>query len=239
VRRGDGRDDALADARDDRLLGRAADQPGDVGAHRGARLGEQLDAVLGDGGDARARVLRAVDDARVDAGLHRLEHVAAGEVDAGRRLERELDAGAVGRDQRAHDVQDIAAREVVRLQVARLDGDAGLDRGDLRLRDRLGAHLAQRHHQQLEESDVRVGREAAHEEPDVLEQDDEQDQAQDRGHDEDDHRRVRGQKRHTHPRFSLDSAQPAAARVRRGAVEEDDQVVPRVAQNGDRAAARR
>ena len=64
LRRADRADDALADARQDRLLARAADQALDVRANRDARLGQDLDAVLRDAGDLRRR-----DDLRVDAHL--------------------------------------------------------------------------------------------------------------------------------------------------------------------------
>ena len=56
------------------------------GAQKGiARPRLDLDAVLGDGGD-----LRRGDDARVDAGLHSVEHVTSGEVDGGGGLGRGL-----------------------------------------------------------------------------------------------------------------------------------------------------
>ena len=62
--------------------------------------------------------VRDVDDLGVDGRLDGLEHVAAGEVDRGRRLERQLDPGAVGGDHRRDDLRDVAAGEVVRLELA-------------------------------------------------------------------------------------------------------------------------
>ena len=52
-RRADGAHHALADARDDRLLARAAHEPVDVGANRHARDSDELDSIFGDGGDFR------------------------------------------------------------------------------------------------------------------------------------------------------------------------------------------
>ena len=49
--RADRRDDAFADAGDDRLFRRAADELRQIGAHRHASTNLQLDAVLGDGAE--------------------------------------------------------------------------------------------------------------------------------------------------------------------------------------------
>ena len=62
--------------------------------------------------------VRAVDDSRFHVHLHGVKHVAAGEVDARRNTEVKRQARAVRCDQRAHDVRDAAAREVVRLELA-------------------------------------------------------------------------------------------------------------------------
>src|SRR5690606_12895150 len=79
-RRTDGRHNTFADARDDRFLGRTADEAVDVGAHGHAGACFDLNAVHGDRGDgglAGARV-RAVDHLRIDGSLHGIEDVAAG-----------------------------------------------------------------------------------------------------------------------------------------------------------------
>jgi len=102
------------------FLAGAADEPVDVRAHRHARDDLDGDAVLGHGGDARRG-----DDLRVDAHLHGFENVAAGQVDGGCPLERHVDARLVGRDQRRHDVADVPAREVVRLELIDGQRDAG------------------------------------------------------------------------------------------------------------------
>ena len=62
------------------------------------------------------RRVGAGDDLGVDARLHGLEHVAAGEVDRRGALVRQRDVGAVGGDQGADDVGHVAAGQVVRLE---------------------------------------------------------------------------------------------------------------------------
>ena len=151
VLRADGRDDALADARDDRLVRRPADQPRDVRADRHARLGEHLDPVLRHGRDlglARGGI-GTVDHLGGHAGAHGVQEVAASEVDAGGGAEVQVDAGAVGGDQRAHDAHDVAPGQKVRLEVALVDpGDARLDQVDACVDDdrRGDAPQAHRHH---------------------------------------------------------------------------------------------
>ena len=109
--RGGGTDsgnDTLADARDDGFLARAADQSVDVGAHGNARLGAQLDAVLGYCGD-----YRGFDYLRVNAHLHGHQHVAARQVDCGRAGELQRYARALRRDKRVDHAVDVTARQQV------------------------------------------------------------------------------------------------------------------------------
>ena len=94
MRRTDRRDDALADTRQHGLLTGTADQLLDIGTHRDARLGDQLDAVLGHGSHGRR-----VDDLGVHRHLHGLEHVAARQVDGRSHLEIEHDIGFLCRYQ--------------------------------------------------------------------------------------------------------------------------------------------
>ena len=59
----------------------------------------------------------AVDHLGIDAGLHGLEHVAAGQVDGRGQLEVEVDdLGLVGGDQRADHQRHVAAGQVMGLQ---------------------------------------------------------------------------------------------------------------------------
>ena len=113
-------------------------------SHGHARDHEHLDAVPGHAAD-----LRRGDDLRVHAHLHRLEHVAAGEVDGGGAVEVQGDAGLVGRDQRVDDVLDVAAGEVVGLESLDRDVEPGLHRRDAGQHDGVRRHLAQPHAHQV------------------------------------------------------------------------------------------
>ena len=99
------------------------------------------------------RRVGAGDHLGVDAGLHGLEHVAARQVDRRGSLVRQRDVGAVGGDQRPHDVRHVAAGQVVSLEArgrhAVLLGQAGLVGHDLRADDDVRVHLAERHPDQL------------------------------------------------------------------------------------------
>ena len=116
--RAQGADDALADAGDDRLFGGPADQLLQVRPHRHPGLDLHLDAVLGDAveGFAAGAPRGAVDHLGIDAGLHGLQHVAAGQVDGGRQLEIQFELGLAGGDQRPDHQRHVAAGQVVGLQ---------------------------------------------------------------------------------------------------------------------------
>src|SRR5437588_11610345 len=89
--------DALADAGDDGLLGGTADEPIELGAHRHAGTGLELNAVLADAierGPALRRV-GAVDDLRIHADTHSINDITAGDVDGRGRLPRQIHAGLV------------------------------------------------------------------------------------------------------------------------------------------------
>ncbi len=153
--------DALADAGDDRLLARAADEPLDVGPQRHARDGTHLDAVLGDGRDRRR-----LDDLGVDRHLDGLEHVAAGQIDGGRALEGQVDVGLVGRDQRLDNALHVPPGEVVRLEQRRRQEDARLVGRDQRQDDLGRGHVAQPHPDEVaEELHVHTGRDCGHPQP--------------------------------------------------------------------------
>ena len=84
-------DDALAHAGKDGLLTRTTDQLRDICPHGDASLGDQLDAILGDGGDRRG-----VDHLGVYAHLHGLEDITPGEVDGGCIAEAQVDPRLIG-----------------------------------------------------------------------------------------------------------------------------------------------
>ena len=166
--RADRRDDALADAGDDRFLGRPADELRQVRPHRHAGPHQQLDAVLGHGAQRRAaRFLRvgAVDHLRIDARPHRVEHVAAGQVDRRRPVEVEVDVGPMRGDDRVDHARHVAAGQVMGLQPPRGDArvrigaDAGLHGHDLGFDDRPGVHLPQAHADQAQQAHAGVGHE--------------------------------------------------------------------------------
>ena len=157
----DRRDDALAYTRDDRFLGRAADQPVDVGPNRDSGDNQELNAVLGDGGD-----LRRGDDAGIDARLHGVEDVASGEIDRGRLLKVQLDSSFVCTDERIDHALDVAAREVVRFERVRWNLATGLHRRDARIDHCAGRHAAQAHADEFPEADVRAARPCCNPEPD-------------------------------------------------------------------------
>src|SRR5206468_2297113 len=106
-------------AGDDRLLGGAADEPFELGPHRDAGAGLELDAVLAHAVERRPALLRvgAVDDLRVHARLDGVEHVAAGQVDGGGDAPGQVDGGLVGGDDRRCRLGYVAARQVVRLEL--------------------------------------------------------------------------------------------------------------------------
>ena len=152
----------------------------EVRPHRDAGLDLELDAVLGHGVErlaARARV-GAVDHLRIDARLHGLEHVAAGQVDGRGPLEVEsrivlaLLAAIIARITQRH----VAAGQVVGLE--RLAGDAGLFASSpactamILLRTMtFGIHLAERHAHQIEDADAGAGRDRLNPEPEVAGED--------------------------------------------------------------------
>ena len=116
--RADRIDDSFTHPGDDRFVGRPADQPVEVGPHRHFRLDLELNPVLGDPIDrvaTRARI-GAGDHLGIDARLHGLKHVAAGQVDGCGPLVRERNIGPVGGDQRSHHVGHVAAGQVMSLE---------------------------------------------------------------------------------------------------------------------------
>src|SRR5690606_31522024 len=159
--RADGGDDALADARDDRLLAGAAHEPLEVRAHRDAGRGDQLDAVLGDGRD-----VGRLDHARVHGHAHGVEDVAAGEVDGGRPVEPERDARLVGGDQCVDDRVDVAAGQVVGLELVLVHLDAGLVGLDQRQDDLVRRHAPEAHGDEAGEAHLDAGGDRRDPQPD-------------------------------------------------------------------------
>src|SRR5262249_12696369 len=152
---------------DDRLLGRTTDQPLQLGPHRHAGLGPQLDAVLADGIEElpALRGVRAVDDLRVNTGAHRIEDVATSQVDRGGRLPGHVNAGLVSGDDGGRCLGHVAARQVVRLEVLGRHADARLYHGNLLADDHGVIDVAELHADQVEDADLRPGQQALDPEP--------------------------------------------------------------------------
>jgi len=177
----DGGDDALADARDDRLLARAADEPGYVRAHRDPRLRAELDAVLRDRGDDRR-----LDDLRVDRHLDGLEDVPAGEVDRAALLELQRNLRGLRGNQRVDDAVDAAAGEQVRLEFVHVDFEPGLRRLDHRHDDLGRVHAAEPHDDQRADAHAHARR--ARRDPEPQRHEPEKQRKHDQKRDDDDER---------------------------------------------------
>src|SRR5207249_9163915 len=93
-------DDSLTDAGNDGFFGGAADETIQLGAHRDAGSGLELDAVLADAVQGRPTLGRigTVNDLGVDAGFDGVEDVAAGQIDGRGDPPRQIDPGLVGGD---------------------------------------------------------------------------------------------------------------------------------------------
>ena len=121
--RADGGDDALADAGDDGVLLRAADEAVEVGAHGHAGLDLELDAVLGHAVD-RSAGRRSGFGQSMTLGLTEVRTASStscpalgGEVDGAGAVPVERDAGLLRGDQRVHGRHDVAAGQVMGLDL--------------------------------------------------------------------------------------------------------------------------
>ena len=143
--RADARYDAFAYACQDGIFACASHQLADVGAHRYAGFGDELDAVFCHGGHRRR-----VNHLRVDRHLYRLEHVTSGKVDARCHLEGKLDVGFRCRYQRVHHFLHVSACHVVGFQFITGDGVqsclVGFYHGG---HDDMGRHVTDAHQEKL------------------------------------------------------------------------------------------
>ena len=124
----------------------------------------QFHAVFGDGAErglSAALGVGAVDHLGVDAGPHRVDHIAPGQIDGGRAVKVQIDAGAVSGDDGVNHTHHVAAGQVMRLEPggghAGLPADvqARLRRHDLGLDDDSGIHLTETHADQADDRHVR------------------------------------------------------------------------------------
>ena len=134
----------------------------------------------------------AIDHLRVDAGLHRFEHVAAGQVDGRGQFEVEFgEFGLCGGDQRADHQRHVAAGEVMGLERLRRDAllfvDARLHRHNLAADNHRRIDLAEGHAQQVEDADARPRRDRLNPQAEIAGEDRQHDQRQEQNdHDADD-----------------------------------------------------
>ena len=146
--------DAFADTGKDCLLAGAADKLLDVGTHGDAGLGDKLDTVFGNGCHRRR-----VNDLGVDRCLHSLEHVAAGEVDSRGGLEVKVHVSLVGTDKGVDDTADMAACQIVGLQVVLFQLQTSLAGGNHVAYDDCWRHLTEAHENKLHERHIDTGHE--------------------------------------------------------------------------------
>ena len=177
--RADGRNDAFAYTSQHRVFACTTHQLADVGTNRHARLGDELDAVLGYGGHGRS-----VDDLGVDRHLNGFEDVAPRQVDGGGHLEGQVDVCLGGRHEGVYHLFDVSACQIVGFEAVACDvAQACLVGFDEPWHDDVGRHVTDAHQEELHQRDVdarHLGREPE-EEGHIMEK---QNQKDDASHDE-------------------------------------------------------
>ena len=146
--RADRRDDTLTNTRQDGLLTGTTHQLLDVGTHRHARLGNELDTILCHGSHRRR-----IDYLRVYRHLHRLKDITTRKVDSRSHLKVEHDIGLLGRHEGMYDIRHITTGQVVGFQLVGVELQTRLRAFDHRRDDNRGRHLTPAHQHQLQEAD--------------------------------------------------------------------------------------
>ena len=101
----------------------------------------------------------------MDAGLHRVEHVAAGQIDGRRPIKIQIDVGPLSGNNRLNDIHDVATCQKVGFQplggnaIARGDVQTGLGSHDLGIDDDRRSHLSEVHADQAGHADFGSRRE--------------------------------------------------------------------------------
>ena len=153
LRRAAGRDDAFADARNDGCFPRAADETIDIRPHGHPRPDFELNSVLGDSGNHRR-----LDDFRIDAHLHGLEHVSSGQIDGGRLLKRQRDLRPMRRNQSIDDIVHVSAGQIMRFELIHVKSQPRLRPFDERQNNHRGRHAPDAHPNQIEKGNMDIGR---------------------------------------------------------------------------------
>ena len=155
-----GGDNAFADAGDDRLFLGATDETIEVSTNGHARLYFYLNAILGDriDGGATARRIRHIDNLRADGSEDRLKdrfiRSAGGDIDGTGTIPIKVKAGFLRGDECLHRLHDVAAREVMGVNLFDFDDQAGLGRGNLSIDNHRVGHAAQAHADEVEKPDL-------------------------------------------------------------------------------------
>ena len=148
--RTDARHDAFAHAGKDSVLACTTYELVDIGTHRDAGLGDELDTVFGNGGNRRR-----INDFGINGGLHGFEHVATGEVNSRGLFKREVYVGFRRADKSVHHALHVAAGHIVRLEVVARDvAQPCLVRLDEARHDDVGRHVTDAHQEELQQRDV-------------------------------------------------------------------------------------
>ena len=133
--RADRRNDTFADTCQNRFLTGTADQLLDIGPHRNARLGDQLNTVLG-----HCSYRRSIDDFGIDRHLYRFEYIAARQIDRRSHLEIEHNIGFLGRHQRMHHIGHVTSGQIVGFELVGIEFQTIVEGGTLRQRIKINCN---------------------------------------------------------------------------------------------------
>ena len=151
ISRADGTDDAFADTGDDGLLGRAANKPVEMRAHRDTRFDLGADAVLCHAVNCRSahRRVRHVDHLWINTGANGFENRFSrsfrGQIDGAGTVKVERYAGLVSGDQGENHLTDITARKIVSFQRIGGNLDARFHRRDPVIDNQANRYAAKAH----------------------------------------------------------------------------------------------
>ena len=154
----DGRHDAFTHPGDDGLFGCTTHQTIDVGPHGHTSAGFQLNAVHGhriNGGFANIRV-RTVDHSGVNRGSNGIENVTSGQVNGGRPIPDQINAGLLGRDHGHDHIANPSPGQEVCFKPVGGDVDARFFGGDSIDHDDAWVDFSEPHHDEVEQARFRA-----------------------------------------------------------------------------------